>query len=78
MVGRGCLAKLIWATRFKEKKEKVKTRTAGGKNATGTVGSGKDAKTVKYTYFAIDQGKMTSCRPVHGRFMQVPIALPDQ
>ena len=43
---------LIWATRFKEKKEKVKTQTAGGKNATGAVGSGKDAKTVKYTYFA--------------------------
>ncbi|MGH6827165.1 hypothetical protein [Methyloceanibacter sp.] len=43
---------LIWATRFKEEKEKVKQQTAGGKNVAGTTGSGKDAKTVKYTYFA--------------------------
>jgi hypothetical protein len=43
---------LIWATRFKEKKEKVKQQTAGGKNATSTTGSGKNAKTIKYTYFA--------------------------
>ena len=44
---------LIWATRFKEKKEKVKQQTAGGKNVGGTTtGSGKTAKTIKYTYFA--------------------------
>ncbi len=45
---------LIWATRFKEKKEKVKQQTTGGKNVGGatTSGSGKTAKTIKYTYFA--------------------------
>ncbi len=44
---------LIWATRFKEKKEKVKQQTSGGKNVGATTtGSGKNAKTVKYTYFA--------------------------
>ncbi len=45
---------LIWATRFKEKKEKVKQQTTGGKNVAGatTSGSGKTAKTIKYTYFA--------------------------
>jgi hypothetical protein len=44
---------LIWATRFKEKKEKVKQQTAGGKSVGGaTTGSGKTAKTIKYTYFA--------------------------
>jgi hypothetical protein len=55
--GRARLAgQLIWATRFKEKKEKVKTQTAGGgKNVGGSAaasGSGKDAKTIVYTYFA--------------------------
>ena len=43
---------LIWATRFKEKKEKVKQQTAGGKNVASSTGSGKNAKTIKYTYFA--------------------------
>ncbi len=44
---------LIWARRFKEKKEKVKQQTSGGKNVGGTTtGSGKTAKTIKYTYFA--------------------------
>jgi hypothetical protein len=39
---------LIWATRFKEKKEKVKQQTTGGKNVGGatTTGSGKTAKTI--------------------------------
>jgi hypothetical protein len=43
---------LIWATRFKEKKEKVKQQTAGGKNLASSAGSGKNTKAIKYTYFA--------------------------
>jgi hypothetical protein len=44
---------LIWATRFKEKKEKVKQQTTGGKNA-GSVAaaSGTSGKAIKYSYFA--------------------------
>lgn len=41
---------LIWATRFKEKKEKVK-QSSGGKNVTSASGS-KSGKVIKYTYFA--------------------------
>lgn len=41
---------LIWATRFKEKKEKVKDQT-GGKNVAASA-AGKSGKQVVYTYFA--------------------------